>query len=70
MAYTGREASAGGHIDSCDILRDKNTGVLKAAKAIDELYEKCEEARFSEYSKPVREFNEMLAALPQEAWIQ
>lgn len=53
-----------------DILRDKNTGILKVAKAIDELYEKCEEARFSEYSKPVREFNEMLAALPQEAWIQ
>lgn len=53
-----------------DILRDKNTGILKVAKAIDELYEKCEEVRFSEYSKPVREFNEMLAALPQEAWIQ
>ena len=53
-----------------DILRDKNTCILKVAKAIDELYEKCEEARFSEYSKPVREFNEMLAALPQEAWIQ
>lgn len=53
-----------------DILRDKNTGILKVAKAINELYEKCEEEYFSEYSKPMREFNEMLAALPQEAWIQ
>lgn len=53
-----------------DILRDKNTGILKVVKALKELYEKCEEAHFSEYSEPMREFNEMLAALPQEAWIQ
>lgn len=53
-----------------DILRDKNTGILKVAKAINELYEKCEEVFFYEYSEPMREFKEMLAALPQEAWIQ
>ena len=53
-----------------DILRDKNTGILKVVKVIDELYEKCEEAHFYEYSKPMREFRELLAALPQEAWIQ
>lgn len=53
-----------------DILRDKNTGILKVAKAIEELYEKCENKYFSEYSEPMREFNEMLATLPKEAWIQ
>ena len=46
------------------------TGILKVAKEIDELYKKCEKEHFYQYSEPMREFNEMLAALPQEAWIQ
>lgn len=52
-----------------DILRDKNTGILKAVKAIDELYGDCEKERFSEFSEPMRKFNEMLEALPKDAWL-
>lgn len=53
-----------------DILRDENTGILKVVKAIEELYEKCEADWFSRYSEHVREFDELLAGLPPEAWIQ
>lgn len=53
-----------------DILKDKNTGILKVAKRIDEFYGMCEKEQFYEWAKPMREFKEMLEALPQEAWIQ
>ncbi len=52
-----------------DILRDKNTGILKISKEINGLYEKCEEELFSEQSPSGRRFKEMCAALPQEAWL-
>lgn len=52
-----------------DILRDQNTGILKVVKNMEELYTKCEEQCFSEWSAPVRQFNQMLEALPAEAWL-
>lgn len=52
-----------------DILRDENTGILKITKKIDELYDQCEAERFYKYSKPVKEFESLLEALPQEHWL-
>lgn len=52
-----------------DILRDQNTGILKVVKKLDELYEKCEQERFCEWSASVRQFNQMLEALPAEVWL-
>lgn len=69
-AYLGLRYRYDSLKSSFDILRDENTSVLKISKAINELYEKCESDWFSELSDHVREFDEMLAALPQEAWLQ
>ncbi|MBR1391064.1 MAG: hypothetical protein IJ567_06440 [Lachnospiraceae bacterium] len=53
-----------------DILRDENTGHLKVAKQIEELYEKAEQEWFIAYSPATRELDKMLDALPQEEWIK
>ena len=52
-----------------DILRDKNTGYLRLVKNIDELYEQAAAANFYEYDQAVRQFNNMLEALPPEAYL-
>lgn len=52
-----------------DILRDQNTGILKVVKKLDELYEKCEQESFCEWSASVRQFNQMLEALPADVWL-
>lgn len=53
-----------------DILHDKNTGYLQIVRKIEEVYEKADEEDFREWNPATRELNRMLAALPQEAWIQ
>jgi len=58
---------------SMDILREKNAGILKMVKVIDEQYEKAEEStqHFElNYSKDLRDLDRMLAEVPQEYWIQ
>lgn len=70
FAYVGLRYRYDGLKAAFDVLRDKNTGILKVTKEIDRLYGECEKERFREYAKPVKQFNEMLTALPQEAWIQ
>lgn len=55
-----------------DILREKNTGLLRTIKKIDELYEELADVvndSFSEYSKEWKNFERYTDALPQEAWI-
>ncbi len=52
-----------------DILRDENTGILKVTKQIEELYDQCEAEQFWEYAKPVKEFDNLLKAVPQEQWL-
>lgn len=52
-----------------DILRDKNTGYLRLVKNIEELYEQAAAANFYEYDQAVRQFNNMLKALPPEAYL-
>lgn len=55
-----------------DILRDKNTGYLQMVKQIEETYEKAnkESYGFRYDCKEVRELDNILKNMPQEAWIQ
>ena len=55
---------------SMDILRDQNTGYLQMVKQIEELYEKCEQDDFRDWGKPWRQMESLIAALPDEAWLQ
>ena len=54
-----------------DILRDKNAGYLQMVKRIGELYKAAEKEEFKGYlSEACREYDRLLACMPQEAWIQ
>ena len=53
-----------------DILRDENTGYLQMVRKIDEIYSKAEEEDFRSWCQNTRELNEILNALPAEAWVQ
>lgn len=56
-----------------DILRDKNTGYLQLVKQINEAYEKANDASegFKYYwYKEVKEYERLLACMPDMAWIQ
>ena len=55
-----------------DILRDVNSGHLKVARKIEELYSQAERESFGfKYrTEKVRELEAVFEALPQEAWIQ
>ena len=54
---------------SMDILRDQNTGYLKMAKRINEIYDQEMDTWEWQRSEAL-EFERMLKALPPEAWIQ
>ena len=53
-----------------DILRDQNTGYLQMVKKIDEIYGEAEEEGFRSWSPKTKELNDILNALPPEAWVQ
>ena len=55
--------------DSLDILREENTGYLKIVKRIDELYNQAAENNFREWYPEVKEFNNLLEQMPQEAFL-
>lgn len=52
-----------------DILREENTGYLKMVRRIEELYEDAARDGFYGGNGATKEFDRMLDALPQEAWI-
>lgn len=56
-----------------DILRDQNTGYLQMITQIAELYDKAEKESYGfkyKFCKEVKELDQFLENLPQEAWIQ
>ncbi len=56
-----------------DILRDKNTGYLQLVKQINETYEKANDASDGfrhNWGQEVKEYERLLACLPDMAWIQ
>ncbi len=57
-----------------DILRDENTGRLKMARQVEELYEKASEDtdgfKWSGGGAALKEFDRLLENMPQEVWIQ
>lgn len=54
---------------SMDVIKGENVGFLKMIKRIDELYEKAQDEKYEWYPH-AREWNELILALPQEAWLQ
>lgn len=53
-----------------DILLDKNTSYLEAVKEIEKAYIAADESDWYEYSDAVREYEKLISALPDRAWIE
>ena len=53
-----------------DILRDENTSLLNQVKEIDAAYEAASAAGFQPHRSAVRQFDHLLAALPDRAWVE
>lgn len=53
-----------------DILRDENTSMLQQIKAIDAAYEAMAAADWYERPTAEKQFDRLLAALPDRAWIE
>ena len=54
---------------SIDIIREQNTGHLQMVKRIEEIYAEAEHDRFVPWSKAGKELEDLLDAMPQEAWL-
>jgi hypothetical protein len=53
-----------------DILRGENQSVLKLVKEIDEVYEQASAEKFYGYTEAGRRFDQLLAMLPDRAWLE
>lgn len=53
-----------------DILRDENTSMLQQIKAIDAAYENMVKADWYERPEAEKQFDQLMAALPDRAWIE
>ena len=53
-----------------DILRDQNTAVLKQVRAIDEAYNKAAECDFDSWRDGDKEFDKLLAVIPDRLWLE
>lgn len=52
-----------------DILRGENTGYLQMVKRIEEIYDRAEDAYFHSWNPDCRELDQLLEAMPQEAFL-
>lgn len=55
---------------SMDILKDQNTGYIEVVKQIEEVYEKANTDRFSEYEQSTRDLDRLVNNMPDTAWLQ
>lgn len=53
-----------------DILRDENTSLLGIIKDIEIAYDEMDAEDFREWADSTRHFDQMLAALPDRAWLE
>lgn len=53
-----------------DILRDENTSLLQTLKEIQDLYAKAAAENFYSWREATRQFDRMLANLPDRVWIE
>lgn len=53
-----------------DILRDENTSLLDTIKAIESAYDAAEEDEFLAWKDSTKNFNRLLDALPDRAWVE
>lgn len=69
-AYMGLRDRYDNLKDAMDILKDKNIGLMKMLKQIDEQYEKAYKAGLRNDWKPeVRALDTMLESIPDEMWL-
>lgn len=53
-----------------DILRDQNTAILQQVREIDAAYNKAAETDFYKWRKESKDYDKMLAMLPDRMWIE
>lgn len=53
-----------------DILKDENTSILKVIKGIEIAYESADKTEWDIYSREVKEFDSLVANLPDRFWIE
>lgn len=53
-----------------DILRDENTSILKVIKGIEIAYESADKMEWDNWSREVKEFDSLVANLPDRFWIE
>lgn len=53
-----------------DILRGENQSILKVIKEIEEVYKQAEAESFDEWNDSTKRFNQLLAVLPDRAWLE
>lgn len=53
-----------------DILRDENTSILKVIKGIEIAYESADKTEWDIYNREVKEFDSLVASLPDRLWIE
>lgn len=53
-----------------DVLRDQNTAILQQVREIDAAYNKAAETDFDEWLKDSKDYDKLLAMLPDRMWIE
>lgn len=53
-----------------DILKDENTSILKIIKEIEVAYESADKTGWDDWSREVKEFDSLVANLPDRFWIE
>ena len=51
-------------------MRGENTSVLDTIKEIEKAYDEMAEDGFHEWSQKTKQFDQLLAALPERAWLE
>lgn len=70
MTFVGLRARYDNLKAALDILRCQNTALLQQVRAIDDAYNRAAEADFDEWRKDAREYDKLLAMLPDRAWLE
>lgn len=52
-----------------DIFRDENTSILKQIKSVEEAYKLADEVGFEEWDERTKDFDRLVAQLPDKIWI-
>lgn len=70
VAYLGLRSRYEDLRASLDIIRAQNDGLMKGIKAIEELYDQCSQASYTEKYSIERKMDNIAAQLPDEVWLR